>query len=147
MKNPPCQSAWRVSENLSGKLYSSLAVFYVEQVALNRHVSPQPQLLFLCLKTQEMSRGKGKRVRYAPDVWENMSQQFRGLQRLRGKGNHGERVRSNISRLTHQPGQAGHPAIGTVSVLGALLAGRNRAESAVLYFTGGRDVFLRTKEE
>jgi len=41
MKNPPCQKAWRVSELL---LYlnstSSLAVFYVEQVALNRHVSP-----------------------------------------------------------------------------------------------------------
>ena len=58
MKNPPCQSAWRVSENLSGKLYSSLAVFYVEQVALNRHVSPQPQLLFLCLKSGKKSREK-----------------------------------------------------------------------------------------
>ncbi len=30
---------------------SSLAVFYVEQVALNRHVSPQPQLLLLCRKS------------------------------------------------------------------------------------------------
>jgi hypothetical protein len=42
----------------SGKLYSSLAVFYVEQVALNRHVSPQPQLLCLCLKRKGMSRAK-----------------------------------------------------------------------------------------
>src|ERR1700674_4619455 len=37
-KNPPCQSARRVSENLLGNSKSSLAVFYVEQVALNRHV-------------------------------------------------------------------------------------------------------------
>ena len=40
------KSARRVSEKLSGKLNSSLAVFYVEQVALNRHVSPQPQQFF-----------------------------------------------------------------------------------------------------
>jgi len=39
MKNPPCQKAWRVSE-VSVNSTSSLAVFYVEQVALNRHVSP-----------------------------------------------------------------------------------------------------------
>jgi len=32
------KSARRVSEKLPGKLNSSLAVFYVEQVALNRHV-------------------------------------------------------------------------------------------------------------
>jgi len=37
-KNPPRQSARRVSENLLGNSTSSLAVFYVEQVALNRHV-------------------------------------------------------------------------------------------------------------
>jgi hypothetical protein len=38
MKNPPCQSARRVSENFLGNSKSPLAVFYVEQVALNRHV-------------------------------------------------------------------------------------------------------------
>src|SRR5947209_8169383 len=51
MKNPPCQSAWRV-QKLSGTLLSSLAVFYVEQVALNRHVSPQLRLHRLSLKTR-----------------------------------------------------------------------------------------------
>src|SRR6266446_7610204 len=56
-KNPPCQSARRVSENLLGNSKSSLAVFYVEQVALNRHVSPQPQLTLLCLSACPMSRG------------------------------------------------------------------------------------------
>src|SRR5260370_31916272 len=48
-KNAACKSARRVSENLLGNSKSSLAVFYVEQVALNRHVSPQPQLTLLCL--------------------------------------------------------------------------------------------------
>src|SRR5438309_10441451 len=57
MKNPPCQSAWRV-QNASGNSASSLAVFYVEQVALNRHVSPQPRLFPLSLKSKEMSRTK-----------------------------------------------------------------------------------------
>jgi hypothetical protein len=57
MKNPPCQSARRVSENLLGNSKSSLAVFYVEQVALNRHVSPQLQLYYLCLSRLQMSRG------------------------------------------------------------------------------------------
>ena len=56
MKNPPCQSAWRVSENLLRNSKSSLAVFYVEQVALNRHVSPQPQLYYLCLSRLWLSR-------------------------------------------------------------------------------------------
>jgi|SRR5689334_1177648 hypothetical protein len=37
-----------------GNSTSSLAVFYVEQVALNRHVSPLPQLTLLCL----IRRGK-----------------------------------------------------------------------------------------
>src|ERR1700732_1190216 len=59
MKNPPCQSAWRV-QKASGNSSSSLAVFYVEQVALNRHVSPQPRLLPLSLKMNEMSRPKGR---------------------------------------------------------------------------------------
>jgi hypothetical protein len=39
-----------------GNSTSSLAVFYVEQVALNRHVSPLPQRLFLCLKSRAKSR-------------------------------------------------------------------------------------------
>src|SRR5438445_5083939 len=55
-KNPPCQSARRVSECLLRNSKSSLAVFYVEQVALNRHVSPQPQLYSLCLSWLLMSR-------------------------------------------------------------------------------------------
>src|SRR3989442_2078849 len=57
-KNPPCQSARRVSENLPRNSKSSLAVFYVEQVALNRHVSPQLQLTLLCLSGCPMSRGR-----------------------------------------------------------------------------------------
>src|SRR2546430_206397 len=59
-KNPPCQSARRVSENLLGNSKSSLAVFYVEQVALNRHVSPQPQLYYLCLSRLQMSRAPSR---------------------------------------------------------------------------------------
>src|SRR5689334_6085634 len=47
------------SQKASGNSSSSLAVFYVEQVALNRHVSPQPRLLPLCLKNKEMSRIDG----------------------------------------------------------------------------------------
>jgi hypothetical protein len=43
---------------------SSLAVFYVEQVALNRHVRRHFRLLFLCALQPEMSRRKkfGRRV-------------------------------------------------------------------------------------
>src|SRR5579864_4677364 len=44
----------------SGNSSSSLAVFYVEQVALNRHVSPRLRLLSLSSKVQEMSSGKPK---------------------------------------------------------------------------------------
>src|SRR5437773_10134215 len=63
-KNPPCQSARRVSENLLRNSKSSLAVFYVEQVALNRHVScdckavdsPQPQLYCLLRRFWAKSR-------------------------------------------------------------------------------------------
>ena len=40
-----------------GNSTSSLAVFYVEQVALNRHVSPQPQLHLLCLSRRAKSIG------------------------------------------------------------------------------------------
>ena len=38
IKIPPCQRVQGGSQKSSGKLDSSLAVFYVEQVALNRHV-------------------------------------------------------------------------------------------------------------
>src|SRR6266436_5402899 len=69
-KNPPCQSARRVSENLLGNSKSSLAVFYVEQVALNRHVSPQPQLYYLCLSRLQMSRAPS---RHLPDSGESIS--------------------------------------------------------------------------
>ena len=56
MKKPSVpKSAWRALRNSSGKLLSSLAVFYVEQVALNRHVSPQQRLPPLSLKIKEMS--------------------------------------------------------------------------------------------
>src|SRR5437899_6076129 len=48
----------KCSEGLSRNSTSSLAVFYVEQVALNRHVSPQPQLHCLCLSHQPMSRAR-----------------------------------------------------------------------------------------
>ena len=40
---------------------SSLAVFYVEQVALNRHVRRHFRLLFLCTLQPEMSRQKKNR--------------------------------------------------------------------------------------
>src|SRR5258708_23793209 len=53
-ENPSLPKCLEGSKNSS----SSLAVFYVEQVALNRHVSPQPRLLLLCLKRREMSRTK-----------------------------------------------------------------------------------------
>src|SRR5882724_874389 len=57
------KSARRVSENLLGNSKSSLAVFYVEQVALNRHVSVDRrrptrrrlQLHLLCLRTKDLS--------------------------------------------------------------------------------------------
>jgi hypothetical protein len=80
MKRPSVPKCLEGLRKSSGKLYSSLAVFYVEQVALNRHVkcdriaidSPQPQLFFLCLKTKEMSRGNSENARYAQEIWENM---------------------------------------------------------------------------
>jgi hypothetical protein len=55
MKNPPCQKAWRVSEVTSVNSTSSLAVFYVEQVALNRHVMPLSRLHLLCYITNFLS--------------------------------------------------------------------------------------------
>jgi len=41
IKNPPCQRVQEGSQKVLGNSTCSLAVFYVEQVALNRHVSPQ----------------------------------------------------------------------------------------------------------
>ena len=52
---PKCLEGLR---NVSGNSSRSLAVFYVEQVALNRHVLPQLRLPPLCLKSKEMSRKK-----------------------------------------------------------------------------------------
>jgi len=58
MKNPPCQKAWRVSGGYSVNSTSSLAVFYVEQVALNRHVMPLSRLLYLWGKPLGLSSPK-----------------------------------------------------------------------------------------
>jgi hypothetical protein len=58
MKNPPCQKAWRVSGSYSVNSTNSLAVFYVEQVALNRHVMPLSRLLYLWSKLLGLSRLK-----------------------------------------------------------------------------------------
>jgi hypothetical protein len=52
----------KCSEGLWETLQSSLAVFYVEQVALNRHVSPQPQLRLLCLSPWAEVKQFWKRV-------------------------------------------------------------------------------------
>jgi len=41
---PKCGEGLRNSVNST----NSLAVFYVEQVALNRHVTPQLRLTYLC---------------------------------------------------------------------------------------------------
>src|SRR5262249_52854662 len=41
IKSPPCQRVQEGLRNLLGNSTCSLAVFYVEQVALNRHVLPQ----------------------------------------------------------------------------------------------------------
>jgi hypothetical protein len=65
---------------------SSLAVFYVEQVALNRHVSPLPQLLPLCLKTQQMSRLNRTAPRIGPGKTneqqiEPLARQIRGIEK------------------------------------------------------------------
>ena len=69
MKNPPCQSAWRVSEELISVIAtSSLAVFYVEQVALNRHVMPLSRLIYLWGKLAGMSRAKLRALRPATQL-------------------------------------------------------------------------------
>lgn len=67
MKKP---SVPKCSEGLWETLQSSLAVFYVEQVALNRHVSPQPQRILLCRKSLAKSRLFELCQTTAPrDVW------------------------------------------------------------------------------
>ena len=59
MKNPPCQKAWRVSElSFSVNSTSSLAVFYVEQVALNRHVTPCLRLPPFILELEVIVKAK-----------------------------------------------------------------------------------------
>ncbi len=91
MKNPPCQKAWRVSEELTSvNSTSSLAVFYVEQVALNRHVMPLSRLLCLCYISKPLVNR---------EVAEKMgSQQFAPLLR--------QRIRcSNTSSETRPDGQ------------------------------------------
>jgi hypothetical protein len=52
---PKCSEG--ISENLSGKLYSSLAVFYVEQVALNRHVRCNSSFLIYGAKAGDCQEG------------------------------------------------------------------------------------------
>jgi hypothetical protein len=49
---PKCLEGLRNSVNST----SSLAVFYVEQVALNRHVTPHLRLLHLCKMGSWLSR-------------------------------------------------------------------------------------------
>src|SRR5215470_18562607 len=65
-----------------GNSTSSLAVFYVEQVALNRHVSPQPQLAPLCLIR------RGKSIASAQWSWVNLDFLFRDTISQKSKLNH-----------------------------------------------------------
>jgi hypothetical protein len=59
MKKPSVPKCLGGSQKiLLGCSTSSLAVFYVEQVALNRHVRRHFRLLFLCALRPEMSRRK-----------------------------------------------------------------------------------------
>jgi hypothetical protein len=56
------------SQKISGMLYqSSLAVFYVEQVALNRHVRRHFRLPCLCAIRGNMSSGTGAATGHCPD--------------------------------------------------------------------------------
>ncbi len=82
MKKPSVPKCLEGLRKSSGKLYSSLAVFYVEQVALNRHVLSaiaqrstrrNRSYVFLCLKTQEMSRAKSEAGRGHGKVCNNSS--------------------------------------------------------------------------
>lgn len=59
MKKPSVPKCFGGSQKIFlGCSTSSLAVFYVEQVALNRHVRRHFRLLFLCALRGEMSRRK-----------------------------------------------------------------------------------------
>ncbi len=69
MKNPPRQSARRVSENLLGSSTSSLAVFYVEQVALNRHVRRHIRLPFFMLHSWKLVKVKALRALGPASEW------------------------------------------------------------------------------
>src|SRR5579859_723775 len=54
IKNPPCQRVQEGSQKLLRISTCSLAVFYVEQVALNRHVSPQQAAPLLMTSAQSI---------------------------------------------------------------------------------------------
>src|SRR3981081_4708570 len=59
MKKPSVPKCFGGSQKIFlGYSTSSLAVFYVEQVALNRHVRRHFRLLFLCALRAEMSSRK-----------------------------------------------------------------------------------------
>ena len=59
MKKPSVPKCFGGSQKIFlGCSTSSLAVFYVEQVALNRHVRRHFRLLFLCALRAEMSSRK-----------------------------------------------------------------------------------------
>jgi len=59
MKKPSVPKCFGGSQKIFlGCSTSSLAVFYVEQVALNRHVRRHFRLLFLCALQPKMSRRK-----------------------------------------------------------------------------------------
>jgi hypothetical protein len=59
MKKPSVPKCFGGSQKIFlGCSTSSLAVFYVEQVALNRHVRRHFRLLFLCALRPDMSRRK-----------------------------------------------------------------------------------------
>jgi hypothetical protein len=56
-------------QKLSGNSSSSLAVFYVEQVALNRHVSPQQRAPFFMLEKQGDVKNKAGEIKFKPTNW------------------------------------------------------------------------------
>jgi len=61
IKNPPCQRVQEGSQKVLGNSTCSLAVFYVEQVALNRHVSPQQAAVLLMPDQQSVVNSFGAR--------------------------------------------------------------------------------------
>ncbi len=58
MKKPSVPKSLEGLRNFSVNSTNSLAVFYVEQVALNRHVTPLTRLLYLWSKAHWLSRLK-----------------------------------------------------------------------------------------